>query len=240
MEIWKNIEEYEGLYQISNLGKVRSLDRYVTDVNKTQFIKGKNLKAGDNGKGYLIVSLLKNGFRKNHYIHRLVAKHFLENYDSKKVVNHKDFNTKNNSVNNLEVVTQKENIKYSNANKRYDKAHINNAINHRKKALIKILDNEEKILEKYDNGESIISISKKMHLKAENVSNFIKNKRYEKIICIETGEQFDTIKQANDKYGVTTIGDTIAGRQKTSAGYHWIKKKYKVKGKMSWIELYEK
>lgn len=61
-EIWKDIPEYVGYYQVSNLGRVRSLDRYVKDTNKNriQFISGKILKPSDSGKGYLKVYLTNN------------------------------------------------------------------------------------------------------------------------------------------------------------------------------------
>lgn len=222
-EIWKDIPEYEGIYRISNFGNIRTLDRYVTDINKTQFIRGKTLKPFDNGKGYMVVSLHKNGKRKNKYIHRLVAELFLNNYNENLTINHKDFNTKNNKYNNLEVVTQKENIGYSVKNGRYiesNKRKVNKQI---EKAIKKVRDKETVILNFYRNGIGINEISKKFHLKYDNVAKIIKEKMKWIIVCVETNEKFDTIKDANKKYNVTTIGDSINGRQKTSAGYHWIK-----------------
>ena len=239
-EIWKDIHNYEKYYQVSDSGKIRSLNRYVKDSRKTQFIKGKILKPFDNGKEYMMVSLLKDGKKKNHYVHRLVAEHFIDDFAFDKVVNHKNFNKEQCGIGNLEMMTQQENIKYSIVHNRYKNAHIQNGVERRKKSLLRVIHNQKTILDRYDNGESIDSISKSLHLKIENVRDFVGKKRREKIICVETGEQFDTIKDANDKYGVTTIGDAILGRQKTSAGYHWMKKKYKIKGKVSWMELYER
>ena len=223
-EIWKDIKGYEGLYQISNLGNVRSLDRYVEDNIKTQFIKGKRLKPFGNGNGYLVISLLKNGKRKNKYIHRLVAEYFIDGYDEDKVINHKDFNRENNDISNLEIVSQKENVMYSLKKGRYEKAYKVITAKHIKRAQDKILNNKEDILKMYENGASINEISKLYHIKFENLSKFIKERLKWTILCIETNEKFDSIKQANDKYGVTTIKDAISGRQKTSANYHW--KKY--------------
>lgn len=100
-EIWKDIKGYEGLYQVSNLGNVRNLKQ------------NKNLSKIDNGNGYLYITLRNKGKRKNHYIHRLVAENFIENFDKNKVINHKDYNKKNNNINNLENITQRENIIYS-------------------------------------------------------------------------------------------------------------------------------
>lgn len=228
-EIWKDIKGYENYYQISNLGRVKSLDRYVTDVKKTQFIKGKILKQFNNGNGYMVVSLLKGGTRKNCYTHRLVAEHFLDNFSFGKVVNHKNFNRQQCDVGNLEMMTQKENVEFSINHKRYEKSYIENGIKHRKNALLKIRKNQKEILNRYDDGESIEFIAKVLHLKRENVRDFVKKRRFIKILCVETGEEFDTISEANRKYNVTTIKDAISGRQKTSAGYHWIKKNYRIR-----------
>nr|DAW56158.1 MAG TPA: homing endonuclease [Caudoviricetes sp.] len=71
------------------------------------------MKPTDNGNGYFIISLRKCHKRKNFYIHRLVAQHFIDNPNDLNVVNHKDYNTKNNKASNLEWVTQKENVQYS-------------------------------------------------------------------------------------------------------------------------------
>lgn len=113
MEQWKNIKNYEGFYQISNLGKVKSI---TFRNNKTTFKREKILKVYDNGNGYLYVSLSKNNKRKNHYIHRLVAEQFLINNNSKPTINHKDYNTHNNNAKNLEWCTQKENVNHSKIN----------------------------------------------------------------------------------------------------------------------------
>lgn len=94
-EIWKDIKGYERLYQISNYGRVKSL---VFNNNICKKKREKILSPTDNGKGYLIIGLRKNGKRKNYYIHRLVAEHFLKNDKNLKEVNHINFNKKNNSV----------------------------------------------------------------------------------------------------------------------------------------------
>lgn len=224
MEIWKDIPEYEGYYQISECGNIRTLDRYVTDEKKTQFIKGKVLKPFDNGKGYMVISLSKDGKRKNHYVHRLVAQSYLKDYSNELKVNHKDFNTKNNNYRNLEMITQKENIRYSIENGRYINANKERPLKNIRRGQKKILENEKNILKMYKSGVGIDKISQKLHLKYENVAKFIKNKMKWIILCVETNETFDTIEEANKKYNVTTISAAINSRQKTSAGYHWIKK----------------
>ena len=114
-EIWKPISGYDGLYEISNRGRVKSL----FFKNGTTFIKrDKILTPTDNGNGYLIVPLTKDGVKKNYYVHRLVANAFVQNPKGKRVVNHKDFNKMNNNSENLEWCTQKENVRYSARNMR--------------------------------------------------------------------------------------------------------------------------
>ena len=105
-EIWGDIPNYENLYQVSNLGRVRSLDRVV----KNHLYKGKVLSPTSNGL-YLKVGLSKNGKKRCMYIHILVAIVFL-NFDISKgyEINHIDHNKLNNIVTNLEVVTHKENM----------------------------------------------------------------------------------------------------------------------------------
>lgn len=105
MEIWKDINGYEGYYQISNKGNVRSLDRFDGVHDRQGTIIKPNLKHN----GYLQVGLRKHRIRKWIGIHRLVAIHFIENPDNKPQVNHIDGNKQNNNVENLEWVTAKEN-----------------------------------------------------------------------------------------------------------------------------------
>lgn len=113
-EIWKDINGYEGYYKISNLGRVKSVTRFVSSSrtnHKTQ--RAKEIVGWDNGHGYLVVSLSKEGRRKNHYIHRLVAEHFVDNPNNYKVINHKDYDRTNNRCDNLEWCTQLQNIRHS-------------------------------------------------------------------------------------------------------------------------------
>ena len=110
MEVWKDINGYEGLYQISNYGNVRSLDRYVNGNNGSKALKkGIVLKKQITNKGYYDVGLYKNGKAKYLLVHRLVAEHFIPNPENKRTVNHKDGNKLNNHVSNLEWVTHSEN-----------------------------------------------------------------------------------------------------------------------------------
>ena len=104
-EIWKDIPGYEGLYQVSNLGQVRSLN-----YNHTG--RPELLSQGNNGDGYKHVILYKNNSHRKGKIHRLVAEAFLENPKKLPCVNHKDENKSNNCVDNLEWCTHKYNSNY--------------------------------------------------------------------------------------------------------------------------------
>jgi hypothetical protein len=116
-EIWKDISEYEGLYQVSNLGRVKSLGRY---INKTQWLPEKIKATGDNGNGYKIVNLYKNNKGKMFYVHRLVAKAFLGDIPLGYEVNHIDFDKSNNKLCNLEIVSRLDNVKHNVVNGRLD------------------------------------------------------------------------------------------------------------------------
>ena len=111
-ETWKDIPGYEGLYQVSDLGRVRSLDRDVKDSRwGRQRRKGRVLKPGQNEKGYLLVVLSKNGKTKSKKIHQLVAIAFMNHNPSghKIVVDHIDNDNQNNKLSNLQLITSREN-----------------------------------------------------------------------------------------------------------------------------------
>ena len=107
-EQWKDITGYEGIYQISNFGRVKSLARYTIQKH---YLEEKILNQHENKKidGYMVVDLYKNGKRKKFYVHRLVAQEFIGNILEGYEIDHKDINKKNNNVNNLKIVTHKEN-----------------------------------------------------------------------------------------------------------------------------------
>ena len=109
-EIWVDICGYEGLYQVSNRGRVRSLDREIYKNNNVkQFSKSFILKFEKN-KGYNYVHLFKNGVRKRMAVHRLVAEAFIPNPESKPVIDHINTIRDDNRVENLHWVTPKENM----------------------------------------------------------------------------------------------------------------------------------
>lgn len=148
-EIWKDIKNYEGLYQVSNLGRVKSLNFHRTGKERIlKLFKKRN---------YLQVCLSKNSKHKYYSVHRLVATTFIHNPNGYLVINHRDEDPFNNCVNNLEFCTQKYNINYGNRNKKCALAQP-----YRKR--IKCIDletNEEK------NYSSIHEASRQMNLRHE-------------------------------------------------------------------------
>ena len=162
-EEWRDIEEYEGLYQISNLGRVRSLN-----------CRGHKgcigiLTPRLDGKGYEMVALYKEGKARNTKVHRLVAQAFIPNPNNYQQVNHKDENKTNNNVKYLEWCTNVYNHNYGTRNERVGK-----------------------------------SLSKK-------------------IICITTGEIFNSMREACRKYNIHTgsMTECCQGKRKTAGGYKW-------------------
>lgn len=133
-EVWKDISGYEGLYQVSNLGRVKSLKQWNghKTIDKEHILKCYFKE----NKGYVskIVSLSKNGERKEYRVHRLVAEAFIENKDNKPFINHIDGNSTNNIVTNLEWCTPKENVV------------------HYYQYLRKVDYDERKVVETYKNG----------------------------------------------------------------------------------------
>ena len=105
-EIWKDIKGFEGMYQVSNMGNVKSLNYNHTNESKMLI----PLKRKD---GYLKVRLYKNKGYGTFFVHRLVAETFIKKVPNKIIINHKDGNKSNNRVNNLEWCTQKENVNHA-------------------------------------------------------------------------------------------------------------------------------
>ena len=108
MEIWRDIDGYEGLYQISDKGRVKSL----------KYGKERILRPGIDGSGYYFIILYNDSVSKHFKLHRLVAQTFIPNLYNKPQVNHLDENKLNNSVNNLEWATAKENTNYGTRNEK--------------------------------------------------------------------------------------------------------------------------
>ena len=117
-EVWKDVVGYEGYYQCSNMGNIRSIDRLIVNngvlgSKKNCFMRGRTLTPGKDTKGYAFVNLCKGGVQKSLSVHRIIATAFIPNVNNKPQINHIDYNPLNNYIANLEWVTQSENIQHS-------------------------------------------------------------------------------------------------------------------------------
>lgn len=115
-DIWKDIEGYEGLYQVSNLGRVKSLERLVTQRPGVTYTRPEQIIKHNSGaklKGYPNLNLCRNGRVVNALIHRLVAQAFIPNPDNKRCINHIDGDKNNFKISNIEWVTHSENTKHA-------------------------------------------------------------------------------------------------------------------------------
>lgn len=157
IEIWKDVPGYEGYYQASNLGRVKSIERVVKhNYGGPKKIKERILKGNVNRHGYLRVNLSRKGLRKSFSIHRIVAMTFIGESDL--VVNHIDGVKTNNNINNLEYVTSQENTAHA---VRTGLIKNNSRIN------------KDKIIKDYQNGSRIRELEKKYNTSHHDIRNIL-------------------------------------------------------------------
>lgn len=172
-EIWKDVVGFEGRYMVSNTGIIKSLQRTVSNSPTTsRLVKERVMSHQDNGKGYCVVNLSKNGKVRKEYVHRIVAKAFIDNPESYNEINHKDENKQNNSATNLEWCT-------SSYNKRYG-TYIERIVASRN---ISRKGSYEKPVYKYDGDgsflfeyKSIADAARKTGISEENIRSVIRRK----------------------------------------------------------------
>lgn len=173
-EIWKDIKGYESLYQVSNLGNIKSLTRKTNTslLNQKYVLKKGKLIKKNVIKNYLVVSLSKNNIVKIMQVHRLVAQAFIPNPLDKPQVNHIDGNKQNNCVNNLEWVSAKENHKHACEHNLITKEQMQKCV----KAMSK--QNQKSILQ-IKNGlvmgcfESLTKAQERTGIKIKNISSVL-------------------------------------------------------------------
>ncbi len=190
-EIWKDIPDYEGLYQASNLGRIKSLSkkiRFEDKIKNEQFRKSKDKILSlncFNNFGYLIVHLRKNNKSHTKTIHRLVLESFIGK--SELVINHKDGNKLNNKLNNLEYCTISENGKHA--------------------WRTGLMKNAKIASDKYRN----ITLSRCWEKNKRPIDQFDLNG---KLV-----NSFSSIKEAVLFTGITSIYGCVQGKQKTAGGF---------------------
>lgn len=236
-EIWKDVKEYEKLYQVSNLGRVRSLDKMVWNGQNYWKMKGKILKQSKDKDGYLLIGLHLNGKVKNCKVHRLVAIHFIPNPNNLPEVNHKKGNKEDNRFFMLEWCTRKENDMHAikTGLKTFKKGEENPLFGKYKGA-------NNPMFGKHHSEETKTKISKKLKGKRTGKENPFYGKHHseerrkliseltsrgnnpkaKKVKCITTGKIFDCIVDGAEYYNIknsTDISACCRGRQK-SAGKH--------------------
>lgn len=188
MEEWKDIAGYEGLYQVSTLGRVRSFHgRRGATVRILSPRRCTNR--------YLMVYLAKEGIKVQRLIHRLVAEAFIDNPCKYPQVNHKDEDVTNNQVDNLEWCTAKYNMNYGTHNQRV----------------------AEKLKGKKLSAEACAKKSSKM----KEWHKTHRNPAQRNVLCVETGEVFESLKSAREFSHSSGISNCLRGKSETSGGYHW-------------------
>ena len=190
-EIWKPIEGYENLYEVSTLGQIRSLDRVITDNNKrVRVFKSKIIKTYQGRDGYWRVNLYKNGILKHFLVHRLVAKAFIPNPNNLPYINHKDENPSNPIYTNLEWCTHQYNMNYGTIKERSSISHTG------KKQTIeqinKVIATKIKPVNQYTKEGILVKVWNSM-----------------KEACIELNIQSSSLTRC------------CQGKRKTAGGYKW-------------------
>lgn len=192
-EEWKSIPEYEDLYEVSNLGNIRSLDR--TTPRRTRWgvkgfvtIKGQILCPIERKDGYLSVTLCKNGKNKNYLIHRIVTTAFIPNPDNLSTVNHINEDKRDNRISNLEWMSLNDNLHYGTG---IERGHSNRDRKWHREHKDGLNPNAKKIIQLTKDGK------------------FIK--------------EWDCIKKASEKLGIcmTSICAVARGKAKTAGNYKW-------------------
>lgn len=237
-EIWKDIDGWNGLYQISNTGKVRRVFK-----NKTRELKG-TMKTG----GYKGVFLKTPEKFKGELVHRLVAEAFIPNPENLPCINHKDEDKWNNKIDNLEWCSYKYNNNYGTRNKRVSKTKTNNTYN-----MKSVLCIETGVI-----YPTLYEVERQTGISAQAVFMCCKGTVYSKskgftkrhtaggyhwkytddpteidltkgkvfhrtVKCIETGTVYESLADAMRLTGIknTCIQSACKGRCKTAGGYHW-------------------
>ena len=171
-EIWKDIRDYEGLYQISNIGQVKSLKRMVVrNNNRPQLVEEKILKPTVNKNGYMFICLYKNGVKKRCQVHRLVAEAFYGEIPKGMQVNHINEIKTHNRLENLNLMTPKENCNWGTAIQRRIEKQINGKLS---KPVFQIDKNTNEVIAEFP---SIKEVQRQLGIMLSNISQCCRGKR---------------------------------------------------------------
>lgn len=178
IEKWKDIPGYEGLYQVSNLGRVKSLERMVTYSDGRRY-KYKEIirKHLSTKQGYLSVSLSKDDKDVRFLVHRLIGICFIENPDNKPFLNHKNGIKSDNSLTNLEWVSAKENVNHAYENK------LMNPVYGERSPFAKLNEDEVIAIRRmHKEGVSIKEISERLKIGSRNVYHICSNQTWRHLL----------------------------------------------------------
>lgn len=165
-EVWKSIDGYDGYYEVSNLGNIRSVDRCVIASNGAKkYFKGQQLKTWHSHNGYVLCNLKKNGKSKTVRVNRIVAQTFIPNPYNHPVINHINFDKDDNCVDNLEWCSHKYNINYT----------YNNCMSKSQKHVLKLDPYTLQVLDEYI---SLADAARNNNCYFQNISRCCYNKDY--------------------------------------------------------------
>lgn len=198
-EIWKPVKEYEGLYEVSNMGRIKGLTR-----NQIK-------KQGISNWGYSTVTLSRNSAARKKLVHRLVAEAFIPNPDELPEVNHIDGDKQNNSVGNLEWCTASENLKHA-WNLGLTKGKTGQHMSQFSRTKM-----SNSLKGKFDGEKNPMYGKTRPDVAKRN------RETGKSVMCVETGKVFDTLVVAGCSVGLTpyAIGNVCRGLNKTAGGFHW-------------------
>lgn len=199
-EIWKDIPEYKGYYQVSNLGRVKGLKYTFWATRQFRTLPERILKPNKNKSGYYYVVLHKNRKGKTWKVHRLVALAFIPNPDNKPCVDHIDTNTTNNNVENLRWCTHKENI--------------NNPLTKQKLIKSGVYTITQEMRERAKKG---------YQKNKEYILKKIKQAVAKPVYCVETDILYESVTEAGRQLNInpSNISAACKGKFKKIGGYHW-------------------
>lgn len=219
-EIWKDIKGYEGFYQVSNLGKVRSLDRIVNGNR----LKGKILSQVQDTKGYLFLQLSKNGNSKRFSVHRLIAEAFIPRIEGKNYIDHINGIRNDNRIKNLRWCTHQENDSFPLSRLHRSQAAMGNKRwlgKHHTDETKKKLSELKKGIKQPDAWTRISDENKRKILMAAIEKNQVKVDQYS--LEGELLKTWDSMTIAARELGVqkTNIHKCCNHLAKTCGGYKW-------------------